>query len=124
MTGNPEAHEIATNFFADYARALLARDAATIADHYGVPALIEFPQSSMAVTDRAQTEQFFEQAFAQYAAVTAADPHVTVVATAPHSLWADVRWDYHGDAPAERNMYQLAMHDGTWRIVVLTPLDA
>lgn len=34
---------IAEQFFETYTYALLARDAAGIADHYAVPALIEFP---------------------------------------------------------------------------------
>lgn len=122
MTGHDDAAQVTENFFTTYTKALLERDAAAIADHYAVPALIEFPQEAIAVTKRSQTEDFFEQAFAQYANVTQAEPTVTIAASGPHSIWADVSWEYHGGAPAERNMYQLTRHDGTWRIAVLTPL--
>lgn len=113
---------IAQEFFATYTRALLDRDAAAIADHYAVPALIAFPQQSVPVSDRSQTEQFFAGALAQYDGVTTAEADVNVIAETGHSLWADVSWTYDA-APGERNVYQLLRQDDTWRIAVLTPMD-
>jgi len=118
MSADATAHE----FFESYTRALLARDAPRIAAHYAVPALIEFPDQAIAVSDAAQTEQFFAAAIGQYDGVSAASAALTVVAEARHSLWVDVTWTYDG-TPAERNMYQLVRADGSWRIAVLTPLD-
>lgn len=123
MSDITDATRVADAFFESYTRALLDRDPAAIADLYAVPALIEFPGEAIAVTDRSQTERFFEGAFAQYADVTESHALVTVVASAPHSIWVDARWDHHGGAPDERSMYQLALRDGEWRIAVLTPLD-
>ena len=117
MTDN----EITRDFFAAYTRALLDRDAAAIAGHYAVPALIAFPDQSIAVSDAAQTEQFFAGAFQQYEGVTTAEPLVTIVAETVHSIWADVTWIYDTVDP-ERNMYQLVLAGGRWRIAVLTPL--
>ena len=118
MSGNAIAQE----FFDTYTGALLARDAKGIAGQYAVPALIEFPGHAVAVSDPAQTEDFFAGAFGQYDGVTDARCSVTVVAETGHSLWADVTWSYDG-VPPERNMYQLVRADGGWKIAVLTPLD-
>lgn len=119
MDENSEVH---TTFFGTYSRALLNRDAAAIADHYAVPAQIEFPDQRITVTDAKQTEEFFAGAFGQYADVTDADAAIEVVARTGHSIWADVTWRYHGAAPDERNMYQLVRISERWKIAVLTPL--
>ncbi|WP_209325921.1 hypothetical protein [Brevibacterium renqingii] len=111
-----------TEFFDTYSRALIDRDATAIADHYAVPALIEFPGQRILVTDASQTESFFAGAFDQYEGVTEADAAVSDVASTGHSIWADVTWAYHGGAPDERNMYQLVQTDDGWKIAVLTPL--
>lgn len=115
---------VATEFFDSYKSALIDRDAQDVAGHYAVPALIEFPGQAIAVSDAAQTEQFFAGAFGQYDDVTDVDAAVRVVAATGHSLWVDVAWDHHGGAPDERNMYQLVRVDDGWKIAVLTPLDA
>ncbi len=122
MTEHFNAEQVAGSFFTTYAEALMRRDTAVIADHYAVPALIEFPEAAISVSQRTQTRAFFESALPQYHDVTELDHTVRVAASGPHSIWADVSWDYHGGAPAERNMYQLTQHDGVWRIAVLTPL--
>lgn len=113
---------ITRDFFDTYTRALLDRDATAIADHYAVPALIEFPDQPVAVSEAAQTEDFFAGAFGQYEGTTDASASIDVVAEAGHSLWADVTWSYDG-VPAERNMYQLVRTGESWKIAVLTPLD-
>lgn len=119
MDGN---NDVCTEFFDTYRRALLGRDAAAIAAQYAVPAQIEFPGQRIAVTDGRQTVEFFAGAFGQYEEVTDADCAVDVVAETAHSIWADVTWNYHGGAPAERNMYQLVLTGNEWKIGVLTPL--
>ena len=119
MDGNKDVH---TEFFDTYTRALIERDAAVIADHYAIPALIEFPGHRISVTDAAQTESFFAGAFGQYEGVTEANAAVSVVASTEHSIWVDVTWTYYGAAPDERNMYQLVRTDDGWKIAVLTPL--
>ena len=119
MDENKEVHR---QFFDAYTRALLDRDASAIADHYAVPALIEFPGQRILVTEARQTEQFFAQAFGQYEGVTEVDAAVTVTASTGHSIWADVTWRYQGGAPDERNMYQLVSTEDGWKIAVLTPL--
>ncbi|WP_209374181.1 hypothetical protein [Brevibacterium renqingii] len=113
---------VRTEFFDTYSRALINRDATAIADHYAVPALIEFPGQRILVTDASQTESFFAGAVDQYEGVTEADVAVSVVASTEHSIWADVTWTYHGGAADERNMYQLVQTDDGWKIAVLTPL--
>ena len=115
---------IAREFFDAYTRALLARDARTIASHYAVPALIVFPQQLIAVSEAKQTEDFFTSAFSQYKDVSVAQATVEVVAATSDSIWSAVSWDYQGGAPNERNMYQLVRSGDTWKIAVLTPLDA
>ncbi|MGK5683110.1 hypothetical protein [Actinoplanes sp. URMC 104] len=119
MTGEAVARE----FFDTYTRALLERDPSAIADHYAVPALIEFPDQAVAVSDAAQTKEFFAGAFGQYEGVTRADATIAVVAETGHSVWADVTWSYDADVPGERNLYQLVRTGAGWRIAVLTPLD-
>lgn len=116
------SNDTASTFFDDYRRALLARDVDAIAGHYAVPALIEFPDQAIAVSDPAQTREFFEQAVGQYENVTTADTSIDVVAETGHSIWADVTWTYDAGAPSERSMYQLVRTDGDWKIAVLTPL--
>src|SRR5699024_6068026 len=117
-----ENNDVHTEFFDTYTRALIDRDAAAIADHYAVPALIEFPGQRISVTDASQTESFFAGAFDQYEAVTEVDAAVSAIASTGHSIWADVTWRYRGRAPDERNMYQLVQTDDGWKIAVLTPL--
>lgn len=117
-------HMIARKFFDSYTRALLDRDAKAIAGHYAVPALIEFPEQAIAVSDGDQTEEFFARAFGQYESVSATEAAVEVVAATNHSIWAEVTWNHHGGAPDERNMYQLIRSGDDWKIAVLTPLDA
>ena len=56
----------ADDFFSDYARDLLARDAHAIAARYAVPGLILFPGQSLAVASQEQTADFFTGAFVQY----------------------------------------------------------
>src|SRR5699024_6639690 len=99
-----EDNDVHTEFFDTYTRALIDRDAAAIADHYAVPALIEFPGQRISVTNAGQTESFFAGVFGQYEAVTEVDAAVSVIASTGHSIWADVDWHYHGGAPDERNM--------------------
>src|SRR5699024_846113 len=76
-----ENNDVHTESFDTYTRALIGRDAAAIADHYAVPALIEFPAQRISVTDAGQTESFFAGAFGQYEAVTEADAVVSVIAS-------------------------------------------
>lgn len=117
------ANTVAQEFFDAYTRALLERDAKALAEHYAVPALIEFPGRRIIVSNARQTEEFFTGAFGQYEGVSAADAAVEIVAATGHSIWADVTWNHHGDAPNERNMYQLVRTGEGWKIAVLTPLD-
>lgn len=112
----------AHDFFSEYTKALLARDADRIADLYAVPALILFPGSSTPVSDRAQTRDFFSSAMGQYDGVEVARPEIDVVAATDNSIWADVTWHYDPGAAPERNMYQLVLDGEKWRIAVLTPL--
>lgn len=116
------ATRTATGFFADYTKALLERDADTIAGLYAVPALILFPGQSLPVTSREQTREFFTGAFGQYQDVRGADTEITVPAATSHSIWVDVRWRYDTGA-TERMLYQLVRTGQQWRIAVLTPLD-
>jgi ketosteroid isomerase-like protein len=110
-------------FFDDYAAALLARDETAIARMYAVPGLILFPGQAIPVTSEQQTEQFFAASWAQYEGVEVVDHTVTVMASTPASVWADVTWSYDGQV-RERFCYQLASGAGGWQIAVLTPLDA
>jgi len=119
MDENKDVH---TEFFDTYTRALIDRDAAAIAEHYAVPALIEFPGNRIPVTDASQTQSFFAGAFGQYEGVTEMEAVVAVVASTGHSIWADVTWRYDSGASDERNMYQLVHTDDGWKIAVLTPL--
>lgn len=109
------------DFFDRYATALLDRDAAALAELYAVPALILFPSNSIAVTDTAQTEAFFESSWEQYDGVTDIDRELTIIAQAPTSIWADVTWTYNGE-PRERFCYQLTDTNGELQIAVLTPM--
>ena len=79
-----ENNEVHTQFFDSYTRALIDREAAAIAEHYAVPALIEFPGQRILITDAGQTHDFFAQAVGQYDGVTEVDTAVEVAAsTAP-----------------------------------------
>lgn len=112
----------ASEFFASYRQALLRRDIDAIAAHYGCPALIAFPGQPLAVTDPRQTRDFFASAIQQYDDVTDATPQVTIMGTAPGSLWVDVTWDYGDAAPQEHMCYQLLGTADSWKIGVLTPM--
>lgn len=59
------AYNIAREFFDGYTRALLDLDEKTISDFYAVPALVEFPELAIVVSDSNQTEEFFVGAFGQ-----------------------------------------------------------
>lgn len=109
-------------FFDRYAAALLARDQKAVASLYAVPALILFPGQSIAVTDPAQTEEFFGASWGQYEGVNDIEKEITIMAEAPGSVWADVVWSY-GGRPQEHFCYQLAEGDDGYRIAVLTPLS-
>ena len=115
---------IAQQFFDSYTRALLDRDAKAIAEHYAVPALIEFPDHPIAVSEASQTEQFFSGAFGQYDGVSTTHATIRIVAETGHSIWADVTWTHDAGAPQERLLYQLVRSSEGWKIAVLTPLDA
>lgn len=118
-----DAASIVGEFFHSYAEALLARDVSAIAGFYACPALIAFPGQTIAVTDPAQTTDFFGQAMAQYDGVTEAATKATVLAATDHSIWADVTWRYTGgEASGERLCYQLLATEPGWKIGVLTPL--
>ena len=114
---------IAQQFFDSYTRALLDRDAKAIAEHYAVPALIEFPEHPIAVSEASQTEQFFSGAFGQYEAVSTTHATIKVVAETGHSIWADVTWTHDAGVPSEHFIYQLVRDSESWKIAVLTPLD-
>lgn len=114
---------IAEQFFNSYTRALLDRNAEAIAEHYAVPALIEFPEHPIAVSGASQTEQFFAGAFSQYEGVTTTHAAVKVVASTGHSIWVDVTWTHSPSRQEERFLYQLVRDSESWKIAVLTPLD-
>ncbi|MEV6491372.1 hypothetical protein AB0M20_22580 [Actinoplanes sp. NPDC051633] len=109
-------------FFETYQAALLARDEKTIGTLYAVPGLVLFPGNAIAVSDPAQTEAFFASSWDQYEGVTAADHRLTVMGTAPGTVWADVTWTYDGE-PRERFCYQLVEGQDGYRIAVLTPME-
>ncbi|MEZ7761229.1 hypothetical protein [Actinomyces oris] len=114
---------IVQQFFDSYTRALLGRDSNAIAEHYAVPALIEFPEHPIAVSEASQTEQFFSGAFGQYEAVSTTHATIKVVAETGHSIWADVTWTHDAGVPSEHFIYQLVRDSESWKIAVLTPLD-
>ena len=111
----------ADDFFAEYARDLLARDAHAIAARYAVPGLILFPGQSLAVASQEQTADFFTGAFVQYEGVHDSAATISVVAATGHSIWADVTWT-HDTGATERFVYQLVDTGDGWRIAVLTPI--
>lgn len=115
------AHDHAQTFFEGYRDALLSRDAEAIASRYHLPALIAFPETTIAVTSADQTRDFFTQAVGQYAEVESATASITVLGATSHSIWADVAWSYEGAHPGERMVYQLLATEDGWRIGVLTP---
>lgn len=108
-------------FFETYAAALLARDAKALASMYGVPSLIVFPGNRLAVSDSAQTEQFFASSFAQYDGVNSIEKTISVMGESASVVWADVAWSYDGQQ-RERFCYQLAEPDAGFQIAVLTPI--
>ena len=111
----------AHRFFERYTAALLARDEQVIAGMYAVPSLILFPGSSIPVSDRKQTEEFFASSWSQYEGVDAVDNEIVVMGEAPGSLWVDVTWFFDG-AARERFCYQLVAGDDGYQIAVLTPM--
>ena len=114
---------VAEQFFNSYTRALLDRNAGAIAEHYAVPALIEFPEHPIAVSSASQTEQCFAGAFSQYEGVTTTHAAVKVVASTGHSIWVDVTWTHSPSRQEERFLYHLVRDSESWKIAVLTPLD-
>ncbi len=119
MTDTTEQVE---EFFERYAAALLARDAAAVAQLYAVPGLILFPDISIPVTDPSQTEQFFASAWQQYEGIDAASREIVIMGEAPNNVWADVTWRYGGEA-GERFCYQLIAAPAGYQIAVLTPME-
>ncbi len=108
-------------FFEKYAAALLARDAKALASMYAVPALIVFPGNRLAVSDSAQSEQFFASSFAQYDGVDSIEKSISVMGESASGVWADVAWSYDGQL-RERFCYQLVEPDAGYQIAVLTPM--
>ena len=104
-------------------RTTIMQVAQAIAEHYAVPALIEFPDHPIAVSEASQTEQFFSGAFGQYDGVSTTHATIRIVAETGHSIWADVTWTHDAGVPSERLLYQLVRSGSDWRIAVLTPLD-
>jgi ketosteroid isomerase-like protein len=119
MTNTKAAVE---EFFARYQAALLARDAATVAQMYAVPGLILFPGNPIAVTDPGQTEAFFATTWQQYEGIEEVEKNLVIMAEAPGSVWVDVTWTY-GSRGGERFCYQLVVIGDRYQIAVLTPLD-
>lgn len=117
-----DIRETVHRFFDQYASALLARDAKTIARMYAVPSLILFPGNAIAVTDAKQTEEFFASSWGQYEGVDSVDRQLSIMGQAPGSVWADVTWSYGGQ-PRERFCYQLVEGPEGWQIAVLTPMS-
>ena len=113
--------DITTEFFDRYAAALLARDEASVAALYAVPALILFPGQAIAVSDTKQTEQVFAASWGQYEGVDAIDKKIAVMKEGPGTLWADVIWSY-GSA-TEHFCYQLVERTQGPQIAVLTLLS-
>lgn len=111
-----------TEFFDRYASALLARDEKSVAGLYAVPSLILFPGNAIAVSEPAQTEQFFATAWPQYEGVDAVTSDIALMGQAPGTVWADVTWSHDG-TPAERMCYQLVEGGGGYQIAVLTPME-
>ena len=108
-------------FFDRYRAALLDRDAARIATMYAVPGLVLFPGSSVPVTSKDQTEQFFAASFSQYEGVSEIDLELRVLVETSHSTWVDLTWCYNGQR-RERFCYQLINAEPP-QIAVLTPLN-
>src|SRR5699024_4402160 len=80
MDDDATASKVADEFFADYARTLLGRDPAAIAETYAVPALIAFPTRLIAVTEASQSVAFFASAVDQYDGVTSATTAIRIAA--------------------------------------------
>jgi hypothetical protein len=112
--------DTATEFFDRYAAALLARDEAAIASLYAVPSLILFPGQAVAVSDPAQTAEFFAASWGQYDGVETIDKTLSIAMAGPATAWIDVTWA-HGDA-REHFCYQLVERPAGLQIAVLTLL--
>ena len=93
-----------------------------MAQLYAVSSLILFPDTSIPVSDRSQTEQFFASAWEQYEGIDAASREIVVMGETPNSVWADVTWRYGGEA-GERFCYQLIATPAGYQIAVLTPME-
>jgi hypothetical protein len=109
-------------FFERYVTALLARDEQAIGKMYAVPSLILFPGTAIPVTDAHQTEEFFAASWPQYDGIDAVDKHIRIMGEAPHSIWADVTWNFDGK-PQERFCYQLVYGPDGYQIAVLTLME-
>lgn len=118
-TATGAAREQAKAFFDAYARALLDRDERAIARMYAVPSLILFPGQALAVSEAAQTAEFFAANWVQYEGVQEASPEITIMGAGAASIWADVSWSFDG-AVRERFCYQLVPADTGHQIAVLT----
>lgn len=112
---------ITTEFFERYTDALLARDEQAVARLYAVPALLVFPQQTIAIGSPEEAAAVFGAAWPQYEGVTSTRPEITVSAETDHSIWADVTW-HHDNGGTEHQLYQLVYLAGGWRVAVLTPL--
>jgi ketosteroid isomerase-like protein len=110
-------------FFERYQSALLARDAAAVAQMYAVPGLILFPGNAIPVIDRSQTEAFFATTWQQYEGIEIVAKNLVVIAEAPGSVWVDLTWTYGGGGGGERFCYQLFLTGDGYQIAVLTPLE-
>lgn len=113
---------IAHEFFDNYRDALLSHDADRIAGFYSLPALVAAPGDTIAVTEPDRIRNFFAATVEQYDDVHDAAFDCSVALATGHSVWADVTWQYVGQAPSERFCYQLVKTGEDWLISVLTPL--
>mgnify|MGYP003453365324 CR=1 FL=1 len=115
------AHETAKDLFDRYTEALLGGDVAAVARFYAVPALIERPEQRLALSSAEEVASFIVASASAYAGVRDLRHEMDVAAATEHSVWADVTWHFTG-RPPERDMYQLVLVKGEWRIAVMTPL--
>lgn len=117
----PDVNAKVEAFFKKYAAALLARDARALASMYAVPSLIVFPGNRLAVSDSAQSEQFFASSFGQYDGVDSITKSISIMGESASGVWADVAWSYDGQQ-RERFCYQLVEPAAGYQIAVLTPM--
>lgn len=117
-----EATRIAHDFFDNYRDALLSHEPGRVAGFYSCPALVAAPGNTIGVTDSEQIRNFFAADASQYEDVFDAAFNCSVIQSTEHSIWADVTWEYVGQAPSERFCYQLIKTEEDWLIGVLTPL--